>query len=161
MEQSTCDLSDAHGDVARVLPPVLRHFGGRRRFAGTIETIKCFEDNSRLRELVEAPGEGRVLVVDGGGSTRYALLGDMLAQRASESGWAGIVIWGCVRDTSVLETLDLGVMAVAGIPRRSPKNGEGAVGAVVEIAGVRVAPGETLVADEDGVVVLAADALAG
>ena len=154
MTDSTCDLSDSHGDEARVLPPVFRHFGGRRRFAGEVVTVKCFEDNSRLKELVGTQGGGRVIVVDGGGSTRCALLGDMVARDALEHGWAGIVVWGCVRDTDVLQTLDLGVMALAPMPRRSQKHGEGQTGVAVELAGVRCEPGDTLVADEDGVVLV-------
>lgn len=151
---STCDLSDEYGDRARVLPPGLRHFGGRRRFAGTVETVKCFEDNSRVKEVLNTPGEGRILVVDGGGSLRYALLGDTIGREAVDHGWAGLVVHGCVRDTAVLATLELGVLALGSTPRRSLKNGEGQSAVPVEVAGVAVSPGEYLVADEDGVVVL-------
>lgn len=154
MERSTSDLCDALGDQCRVLAPGLVHFGGRRRFEGEIVTVKCFEDNSRVRELVATPGEGRVLLVDGGASMRYALLGDTLGRTAVESGWSGIVIAGCVRDTAALGELSLGVMALGATPRRSLKNGEGFVGVPVDVAGVRCLPGELLVADEDGVVVL-------
>jgi regulator of ribonuclease activity A len=156
---STCDLSDAHGDDARVLPGTLRHFGGADRFTGTIETLKCFEDNSRVKELVESPGDGRVLLVDAGASTRYALLGDNLARAAEQSGWVGIVIHGCVRDTAELRGLPLGVMAIGSTPRRSLKNGEGLVGIPIEIAGVRCVPGDVLFADEDGAIVIAASSL--
>lgn len=154
MTDSTCDLSDARGDRARVLPPVFRHFGGRRRFAGEVVTVTCFEDNTRLKELVGTDGGGRVIVVDGGGSIRCALLGDLVAREALAHGWAGIVVWGCVRDTAVLETLDIGIAALAAMPRRSSKNGDGQIGAAVEVAGVPCAPGDTLVADEDGIVLL-------
>jgi regulator of ribonuclease activity A len=153
-QTSTCDLSDAHGDRARVVPPGLRHYGGKRRFAGAVATVKCFEDNSRVKELLNTPGEGRVLVVDGGGSLRYALLGDNIGQEAVDHGWAGIVVYGCIRDTAVLETLELGVLALAATPRRSLKNGEGIIGVPVEIAGIAVAPGDYLAADEDGIVLL-------
>jgi regulator of ribonuclease activity A len=153
---STCDLSDEHGDSGRVLAPVFRHFGGKRRFSGEVVTIECFEDNSRLKEIVQTPGRGRVIVVDGGGSTRCALLGDMLAQHAIAQGWSGIVIHGCVRDTAVLATLDLGVMALASTPRRSRKNGEGRVGAAIDVAGTPVSPGDALFADEDGIFLIAA-----
>jgi regulator of ribonuclease activity A len=151
---STCDLSDSLGDGARVLPPVFRHFGGRRRFGGEVVTARCPEDNSRLKELVGTDGGGRVIVVDGGGSTRCALLGDLVAREALEHGWTGIVVWGCVRDTAVLETLDIGIAALAATPRRSLKHGDGQLGLVVEIAGVPCAPGDTLVADEDGIVLV-------
>ena len=117
-------------------------------------TVKCFEDNSRVRELVATPGDGRVLLVDGGGSTRYALLGDMLGREALANGWAGVVVYGCVRDTSVLETLKFGVMALASIPRRSLKNDEGTAGIPVEIAGTVCRPGDLLFADDDGVVLI-------
>jgi regulator of ribonuclease activity A len=152
--ENTCDLSDTYGEQARVLVCPLRHFGGKRRFSGAVVTVKCFEDNSRIRELVRTPGDGRVLLVDGGGSTRYAVLGDMLGREALANDWAGIVIYGSVRDTSVLETLKLGVMALGSIPRRSLKNGEGAVDIPIEIAGTLCRPGDLLFADDDGVVVL-------
>lgn len=159
--RSTCDLSDTFGEQARVVAPLLRHFGGKRRFSGAVVTVKCFEDNSRVRELVATPGEGQVLLVDGGGSMRYALLGDMLGREALANGWAGVVVYGCVRDTSVLETLKFGVMALASIPRRSLKNGEGAVDIPVEIGGALCRPGDVLFADDDGVVVIDPAILAG
>jgi regulator of ribonuclease activity A len=156
MTWTTCDLVDAHGDDARVLPGTLRHYGGARQFTGPIATVKCFEDNSRVKDLVESPGDGRVLVVDAGGSTRYALLGDKLAGAAQRNGWAGIVIHGCVRDTAALRELPLGVMAIGSTPRRSLKNGEGQTGTTIELDGVRCAPGDMLFADEDGAVVIPA-----
>lgn len=152
--ENTCDLSDAYGERARVLAPVLRHFGGRRRFAGAVETLKCFEDNTKLRELANTAGDGRVLVVDAGGSMRCALVGDTIAREAIAHGWAGIVLNGCVRDTAALAGLELGVMALASTPRRSAKNGEGQTGAPVELGGVLCSPGDLLVADEDGIVVI-------
>ena len=158
MDGTTCDLSDAHGERARVLPPQLRHFGGTRRFHGAVVTVECFEDNSKLKELAGTPGAGRVLLVDGGGSTRCALLGDTVAGQALENGWAGIVVHGCVRDTAALETMQIGVMALASSPRRSQKNDDGQVNVPVEIGGVRIAPGDLLVADEDGIVILDATA---
>ncbi len=154
MDQSTCDLSDTHGEKGRVLAPVFRHFGSKRRFKGEVFTIKCFEDNSRLKETVAIPGLGRVIVVDGGGSTRCALLGDMIAKEALSHGWTAIVIYGCVRDSVVLHTVDLGVLALGSMPRRSVKNGEGKVGIPVEIAGTRCAPGDMLFADEDGIFII-------
>ena len=159
MTWTTCDLADAHGDDARVLPDTLRHYGGARRFTGPIATVKCFEDNSRVKDLVESPGDGRVLVVDAGGSSRYALLGDNLAGAAQRNGWAGIVIHGCVRDTAALRDLPLGVMAVGSTPRRSLKNDEGETGLPIEIGAVRCAPGDVLFADDDGVLVIAASHL--
>jgi regulator of ribonuclease activity A len=153
MDWTTCDLSDEHGDAAAVVA-CLRHFGGRVRFSGPAETVKCFEDNSRVKELANTPGEGRVLVVDGGGSTRYALLGDVIGGEMVANGWAGVVIHGAVRDSVALGMLDLGVMALGTTPRRSARSGEGRVGLSVEIDGARIAPGDVLYADEDGIVVL-------
>lgn len=153
MTWTTCDLSDEHGDAARVLVG-LRHYGGRRRFGGPVETVKCFEDNSKLKELANTPGDGRVLVVDGGGSLRYALLGDIIGGEAIANGWAGVVIHGAIRDSATLATMDLGVMALGTSPRRSAKNGEGRSGEPVEIEGVRIEPGDAVYADEDGIVVL-------
>ena len=154
MTLSTCDLCDKYGDKARVLAPAFRHFGGKRRFHGPVVTLRCPEDNSRLKELASTPGAGRVLVVDGAGSLRYALLGDMIGKLALDHGWAGIVVHGAVRDTAALGALALGVIALGVTPRRSLKNGEGQVGLVVEMAGVVCTPGELLFADEDGIVLI-------
>lgn len=154
MTSSTCDLSDQHGDAARIPAPVFRDFGGRRRFRGTAVTVKCFEDNSRVKELLATPGRGRVLVVDGGGSTRCALLGDMIGKDAVANGWEGVIVHGCVRDTGVLATLDIGIKAIAATPRRSTRRGEGVVGIAVDIAGALVSAGDSIVCDEDGIVVL-------
>src|SRR3954471_14368629 len=111
MALSTCDLCDKYGDQARVVPPGFRHFGGKQRFHGLVVTARCPEDNSRLKELANTPGAGRVLVVDGLGSLRRALLGDMIGKEALDHGWAGVVVHGAVRDTAPLAELDLGVMA--------------------------------------------------
>ncbi len=154
--ESTCDVCDRLGDDARVLPAELVHLGGMRRFAGEVETVRCHEDNSRLKELVATAGRGRVLVVDGGGSMGVALLGDSLAGQALENGWSGIVVHGCVRDTEALAALDLGVMALGACPRRSRKEGQGIVGVPIVLGSTACMRGDTLVADEDGAVVVAA-----
>ena len=157
MTVSTCDLSDAHGDSARIPAPVFRHFGRRAAFHGSVVTVKCFEDNSRVKEFLATPGESRVLVVDGGGSTRCALLGDMIGKEAVANGWAGIVVFGCVRDTAVLAGLDIGIMALGANPRRSTRRGEGSVNLAVDIAGITVNDGDVVVADSDGIVFLDAE----
>jgi regulator of ribonuclease activity A len=154
MHQSTCDLSDQHEERARIPAPVFRDFGGRTRFAGTAVTVKCFEDNARVKELLATPGNGRVLVVDGGAGTRCALLGDIIARDAVANGWEGVVVYGCVRDTAVLATLDIGIKAIGATPRRSTRRGEGTAHIAIDLAGVRVVEGDTIVADEDGLVVL-------
>jgi regulator of ribonuclease activity A len=131
----------------------LRPFGGRRRFSGTAVTVRCAADNSRVRELLNTPGAGRVLVVDGLGLLSVALVGDQLGAAAVRNGWAGILVHGCVRDSAALAALDLGVLALGLSPRRSDKRGEGVVGITVEILGARIRPGDRVYVDEDGVVV--------
>jgi regulator of ribonuclease activity A len=148
---ATTDLSDAHPSV-QVAEPVLRHFGGRKRFSGRITTVLCLEDNSRVREAVGEAGDGRVLIVDGGGSLQCALLGDLLGDKAVANGWSGIVINGCARDTYRLGQLDLGVMALAPHPRRSEKRGHGDRDVPVRFAGVTFRPGDYAYADEDGLI---------
>ena len=154
---STCDLCDAHEDEQpaplRVLPPVFREFGNGARFCGPVATVRCFEDNSRVKEAVESPGEGRVLVVDGGGSLRRALVGGNLARAAQRNGWAGMVINGSVRDVAELQAAGIAVRALALMPLRSTKRNEGQRDLPVTVAGVPVAPGDWLYADADGIVV--------
>jgi regulator of ribonuclease activity A len=150
----TADLYDIHGEALQICSPVFRHYGGRRDFHGPIATLKCFEDNALVRGQLEQPGEGRVLVVDAGGSLRCAMLGDQLAQLAVDNGWSGVVMFGCIRDTLEIGEMPLGVLALATHPRKSVKKGIGEVGGEIDIAGVRFRPGEWLYADEDGVVVL-------
>lgn len=157
MALNTCDLSDQHGETARIPPPVFRDFGHRKAFRGTAVTVKCFEDNSRVKELLATPGAGRVLVVDGGGSMRCALLGDMIAKDAVANGWSGIVVFGCVRDTAVLAGLDIGIKAIGVHPKRSTRRGEGTAHIAIDLAGVSVAEGDVVVADHDGIVVLSAE----
>lgn len=154
---NTCDLCDAHEQddppVLRVLPPVFADYGSVTRFAGPVATVRCFEDNSRVREAVQSPGEGRVLVVDGGASVRRALVGGNLATAAKKNGWAGIVVDGAVRDLAELLAADIGVKALALMPQRSAKLGEGQRDVPVTIQGVAVRPGDWLYADDDGIVV--------
>jgi regulator of ribonuclease activity A len=151
MSFRTTDLLDAHPQL-EACEAGLVHFGGLRRFAGPALTVRCVEDNSLLRELVRTPGEGRVLVVDGGGSRRCALVGDVLAAAAHAHGWAGFVVAGCVRDSAALAALPIGVMAAGVQPRRSAKHGHGVRDIPIEILGARVRPGDFVYADEDGVV---------
>lgn len=154
----TGDLCDAHksgGDGSfRVLPPVFRDFGARKRFAGSISTVSCYEDNSLVKAALEEPGEGRVLVVDGGGSLRRALVGGNIAAGAAERGWAGIVVDGCVRDSAELVRYDVGIRALALMPLPTERRNQGQRDVPVRIQGVWVRPGEWLVADPDGMVVM-------
>jgi regulator of ribonuclease activity A len=157
---STCDLCDEHrNDPAerfRVLPPVFRDFGGRIRFHGNVVTLQCFEDNTSVREAVQSPGHGRVLVVDGGGSMRRALLGGNLASAAEKNGWAGVVIHGAVRDVEEMARCQIGIRALGLLPMATDKRHPGLREVPVQIDGVWIRPGEWLVADEDGIIVMAA-----
>jgi regulator of ribonuclease activity A len=153
---ATADLSDAQGDRLQVAAPVFRDYGGRAAFEGLVATVKVFEDNALVRARLGEPGAGRVLVVDGGGSLRCALLGDQLGTLAYTNGWAGLVVFGCVRDVAALAGLQLGVKALGAMPRRSAKLGAGDRDVPVFFAGVEFLPGAYLVADRDGVVVAAA-----
>lgn len=147
------DLSDAHGDELQHCAPVFTHFGGRRRFHGPMATVVCFEDNVLVREALEQVPSGTVVVVDGGGSLRCALLGDRLAAVAADRGLAGIIVHGCVRDTEELAAIDVGVLALAPHPRRSVKRGLGARDVPVTFADVRWMPGHHVYVDPDGAVV--------
>jgi regulator of ribonuclease activity A len=154
---ATCDLCDAHKNdgsgAFRVLPPVFRDFGSVCRFAGPVVTVKCFEDNTPVKQAVESAGEGRVLVVDGGGSLRRALLGGNLGAAAARNGWAGVVIDGCVRDVAELAVCNVGIRALACMPLPTERRTEGLRDLAVQIQGVWVRPGDWLYADEDGIVV--------
>ncbi len=154
---ATCDLCDTHeGDTSgafRVLPPLFRDFGAARAFCGPVHTVRAPEDNSRVREAVNSPGQGRVLVVDGGGSLRRALVGGNLAVAAARNGWAGIVVDGGVRDVAELRAAGIPIRALALVPLRTQKHGEGQAGQPVQLQGVWVRPGDWLYADEDGIVV--------
>lgn len=153
---TTSDLLDEHGDAAQVCELQFRRFGSTGDFSGEIQTVKCLEDNVLLKQELSKPGEGRVLVVDAGGSFRCAVLGDSIATLARDNGWAGIVVNGCVRDLAGLRVVGLPVKAVGSNPRPSRKTGDGEVGVTLELGGATFRPGDTLVSDEDGLVVLPA-----
>lgn len=151
---ATTDVSDAHPE-AQVCDPVFRAFGGRAAFSGPITTVKVFEDNTLIKQAVEGPGEGRVLVVDGGGSLRCGLVGGNLAVSAATNGWAGIVLHGCIRDADELAEQPIGIRALAAMPRKSERGlHSGQVGRTVIFAGVTFREREWLCADSDGIVVL-------
>lgn len=149
---ATADLIDAHGDALVSCAVQFRSFGARTAFRGPIRTVTCRADNALVKELLNTPGEGSVLVVDGGGSLRSALMGDMIAGAAVRNGWSGVVINGAVRDTVALAALDLGVKALGSNPRKSAKAGAGSVDVPVDIGGTRFTPGHWLYSDEDGIV---------
>ena len=149
----TADLCDKHDAVVRIVQPMFRSLGGKPAFSGRITTLKVFEDNTLVRATLETAGNGRVLVVDGGGSMRCALVGDQLGVLAVNNGWAGIVVYGCIRDSKAIGAMDVGVFALGTHPRKSVKKGVGDTDIVVTFGGVSFIPGEYLYADEDGVVV--------
>lgn len=150
---STADLLDRHPDAAVCLAP-LRQFGGVQAFAGEIATVRCLEDNVLVKQRVSEPGEGRVLVVDGGGSLRCALVGDNVAGLAAENGWAGLVLHACVRDSAALGQLPIGIKALATCPRPSRKTGAGELDVPVSFGEATFTPGWLLASDDDGIVVL-------
>jgi regulator of ribonuclease activity A len=152
---STTDLCDAYGDELQVAEPGLTSMGGTAAFGGPIATVQVLEDNVLVRQALEEPGQGRVLVIDGGGSLRCALLGDMLATTARDHGWTGIIVHGCIRDSQAVGDLAIGVMALATHPRKSAKLGTGSRDVPVTFAGVTFQPGHIVYADRDGIVVAA------
>lgn len=153
MTFQTADLSDNHTDITRIAQPLFQRYGARARFSGEIVTIKCHEDNSLVREVLGTPGKGKVLVVDGGGSLRCALVGDQIAQLAVKNNWEGVIVYGCIRDSAVINELDIGVRALNTHPLKSIKKGVGDNQIAVTFAGVTFTPGEVVYADEDGILV--------
>ncbi len=157
MTYSVPDICDEFIEEIAVLEPLFFNYGAKLKFSGEIITIKCFEDNSLVRDAVGSPGGGRVIVVDGGASLRHALLGDLLAAKAVENGWQGLLINGCVRDVEVLANMDLGVRALNSYPVKTEKRGEGQRDVPVFFAGAQFHPGQYLYADANGIVVATRD----
>ena len=148
---STPDLCDENETSVDVVDPIFQSFGGRRHFYGQIVTIKCHEDNSLVKEQAACAGRDRVMVVDGGGSKRRALLGDMVAANAVKNGWAGLIIFGAVRDVDALAELDLGVRALSAIPLKTEKRRIGELNIPVRFAGVLFEPDDWVYADANGI----------
>lgn len=153
MSFQTADLCDEYVGDVRVAEPIFRAFGRISAFFGPIHTIKTFEDNSLVRAALERPGEGKVLVVDGAGSRRCALVGDKLAQLAIDNNWAGIVVFGCIRDAATIDAMEVGIRALATHPMKSLKNNYGQENVPVSFAGVTLRPGHYAYVDADGIVV--------
>ena len=150
---STPDLCDQFDQQVDVAQPLFRHFGGKSQAHGKITTVACFEDNSLVAEQVKLPGNGGVLVVDGSGSMRFSLLGDQLAAAAIDNAWSAILINGCIRDVEVIKPMPLVVMALASIPKKTVKAGQGHLNVPVSFAGVTFKPGAYLYADQTGLLV--------
>ena len=149
--RATTDLYDDFEETCETCSVQLRDFGGRRRFFGRIRTVRCFHDNVLFRQMLNEPGEGGVIVVDGGGSTAIALMGDMLAARGRDNGWAGVIINGAIRDSAEIAGIDIGVKALGVNPAKSEKKGEGETDVELEFGGVTFRPGEWAYCDEDGI----------
>lgn len=153
MSWSTPDLCDDNPSSVFVTELQWQNYGGNSAFYGEVVTVKCFEDNSLVKENCSKPGDGKVLVVDGGGSMRKALLGDMIAAEAVKNNWAGLVINGCVRDVDILCDLSLGVKALGSMPLKTEKRGLGDLNIPIRFGGVDIRPGQFLYADNNGVLV--------
>ncbi|MBK7686212.1 MAG: ribonuclease E activity regulator RraA [Rhodocyclaceae bacterium] len=153
MTYLTTDLCDTHEDAVRVVEPMFTSFGGKTAFHGQIATLRVFEDNSFVRKALESAGQGRVLVIDGGGSIRRALVGDQLASLGLKNDWAGIVVNGCIRDSRAIAEMDIGVFAIDTHPMKTVKKNVGEADIVVSFGDVDFVPGEWIYADEDGVIV--------
>lgn len=149
----TADLCDDHADKVQVAEPIFGDYGGDISFFGPLSTLKAFEDNSLVRKAFEEPGQGRVLVIDGGGSMRCALVGDQLAALAEKNGWAGVIVNGCIRDSAAISDTAIGVKALGVHPLKTVKRNEGQRDVVVRFAGVTFTPGHYVYADEDGLLV--------
>lgn len=155
----TCDLLDDHPekDIQTLIPSLdgrfFRSYGARKSFGGQIVTVKCFEDNSRVKELLATDGKDKVLVVDGGASMRCALMGDMIAESAVKNNWNGVIIYGCVRDVDAIAELDLGVHALASIPQKSNRKGIGEVDVPLYFGSVTFNSGDYVYADNNGIIV--------
>ena len=155
MEWSCADLCDKYGDSVSYCESFpFKHFSKKTRFSGQIVTVKCFEDNSRVKELLATPGDGKVLVVDGQGSHRRALMGDLIAESAIKNHWSGVIINGAIRDSVAIRPLEvLGVCALGTNPRKSDRKGAGTTGEVVHFCGIDFKPGDYVYVDDDGIIV--------
>ena len=151
----TADLSDEHPETTQVAESLFLSFGKRQTFSGPIATLKLHEDNTLVREVLSDAGRGRVLVVDGGASKRCALVGDQLAVLARDNGWAGILVYGSIRDSMVICEIEIGVYALGTSPKKSIKQGRGDKEIAVSFAGVSFVPGHSVYIDSDGVLVSA------
>lgn len=153
--KATADLVDEIGDAVRSCDLQFTQYGAQSSFAGTVRTVRCFQDNALLKSVLSEPGDGAVLVIDGDGSLHTALVGDLIAELGRSNGWAGIIVNGAVRDAATLRTMDIGIKALGTNPRKSSKTGAGERDVDVAFGGVTFVPGETVYSDDDGIVVTA------
>ncbi len=157
MKISTPDLCDTYPDSVTIAEPIFKSYGAKPSFGGQIVTVKCFEDNSRVKELAATDGNGKVMVVDGEGSLKRALLGDLIADNARENNWEGIIIFGCIRDVDVIAKIGIGVKALNSIPLKTERKGQGEKNVPVTFAGVTFNPGEYVYSDATGIIVSSAE----
>ena len=153
MKISTPELCDSHPGSVRIVEPVFKNYGAKTSFGGEVVTIKCFEDNSRVKENAAVSGKGKVMVVDGGGSLNKALLGDLIAETALNNGWEGFIIYGCIRDVEPINTMQMGVKALNSIPLKTERKGVDDLNIPVTFAGVTFEPGDFVYCDETGIIV--------
>ena len=153
MTISTPDLCDANPNTVKILEPIFKNFGGKTSFGGEIVTVKCFEDNSRVKENAAKSGNGKVMVVDGGGSLKKALLGDLIAESALNNDWEGFIIYGCIRDVEPIGNMNIGVKALNSIPLKTQRKGVGELNVPISFAGITFNPGEYIYADKTGIIV--------
>ena len=153
MKFSTADLWDEHAQDLNCLTPIFQHFGKKNCFAGQVVTLKLYEDNSLVRETLGEQGQGKVLVVDGGASLRCALVGDRLAQKAIDNAWEGVIVYGCIRDSAIINTMNIGIKAINTSPVKSIKRGVGLRDEIVQFAGVAISSAHFIYADQDGILI--------
>ncbi len=153
MNFTTADLYDQYEEAVQVAAPLFNDYGGRKKFGGLVTTVKVFEDNTLVRVALEEAGQDRILIVDGGGSLRCALVGDRLAELGCNNQWQGIIVYGCIRDAEVIATIDIGLKALNTNPRKSVKKGVGERDGIVHFADVKISPNDYLYADEDGMII--------
>ncbi|NMP17211.1 ribonuclease E activity regulator RraA [Thalassotalea sp. Y01] len=152
MQYNTSELCNLYGDSIDVLEPMLSNYGGRSSFGGVVVTIKCFESNGLISDMVEQDGSGKVLVIDGGGSTRRALIDSYIAETAEKNGWEGIVCYGSVREVDQLEDIDMGIQAMVSIPVGADDTDVGEVDVAVNFASVTILPDDHIYADNTGII---------
>ncbi|MFK0041862.1 ribonuclease E activity regulator RraA [Paenarthrobacter sp. NPDC090517] len=150
---NTADLYDERGEELESIAVQFQNLGGHTHFSGPVRTVRCFEDNALVKTVLSTPGDGAVLVIDGQGSLRTALMGDMIAESAVANGWAGVVINGAIRDREAIARLPLGVKALGSNPKKSAKTGVGEVDVQLVIDRVRIQPGVMIFCDTDGILV--------
>ena len=153
MKIVTPDLCDENPETVSAVAPIFNNYGGKRAFGGEIVTVRCFEDNTVVKAQAAEDGAGKVMVVDGGGSMRCALVDDMLAANAMKNGWLGLIVYGCIRDVDAISTLDIGIQALNSMPIRSIRENRGELNIEISFGGVTFKPGEYVYADNNGVII--------